>query len=113
MASVVALAEAGKRAERRVEVEHAGGKAGEVRAGNVDLHWVQGARRGVVAEVDELPAGKVTVWCTPAPTTKSRARAARSGPGAEASTDVTPIASRAGTASDGTSSGSGTRSRPG
>ncbi len=58
------------------------------------------------------PPGNVTVWCTPAPTTKSRARAVRSGPGAEASTEVTPIASRAGTASEGTSSGSGTRSRP-
>jgi hypothetical protein len=58
MASGVALADAGKRAERRVEVEYAGGKAGEVRAGNVDLHWVQGAGRGVVPEVDELPPGE-------------------------------------------------------
>jgi len=56
MASVVARAEAGKRVERRVEVEHAGGKVREGRADHVDLHWVQGAGRGVVPEVDELAA---------------------------------------------------------
>jgi hypothetical protein len=54
VSAVLALPEAGEARALRVEVVHPGGQAGEVGAAHVDLDRVQGPRRGVVAEVQDL-----------------------------------------------------------